>query len=289
LNRLLPTALRAGKRARAETEIGVGTASVASAAVGLAAMVFGDLTRRRVLVVGAGATARLAAQHFAKRRPAALRIANRTPERAASLAAELGGEALGLEELPRALARSDVVVCATASPAPLIDGEMVRGALRDRPRQSLVILDLAVPRNVEPAVANLENVFLHAIDAVQTIVDLNLARRRRAIPRVEAIVEQELEGFFAWLRSLETTPTLRALRERFEAIRAEEVRRHGGGLTREDADRLERLTKSLVNKLLHGPTTRIKACDPGSPEGSLRLDAVRDLFGLGATDGGEGA
>jgi glutamyl-tRNA reductase len=282
LDRLLTTALRAGKRARTETEIGAGTVSVASAAVALAGKVFSDLAECQVLVVGAGETARLAGQHFALRRPAALRVANRTPERAAALAQALGGEAISLDTLSSAVAAADVVVFATSAGRPLLGSETVREALRARRGRPLLLLDLGVPRNVEAGVAALDGVFLHTVDAVRGHVDENLCRRRRAVPRVEAIVEEELATFLDWVRSLEVTPTLRALRERFEEVRAAEVGRHLGRFSKEDAERVESLTRSLVNKLLHTPMTRLKALANGNGEDLRRLDAVRELFDLEA-------
>ncbi len=288
LDRLLTTALRAGKRARTETEVGAGSVSVASAAVALAGKIFGDLGTRQVLVVGAGETARLAAQHFAVRRPAVLVIANRTLARAEALAGELGGEAVALDGLLPALASSDVVVCGTSAPRPLLGREAVRDALRARRGRPLLVLDLGMPRNVEPDVAALEGVFLHTVDAVRGHVDENLGRRRRAVPRVEAIVEEELESFLDWVRTLDVTPTLRALRERFEAVRAEEVGRHLGRFSKEDAERVDSLTRSLVNKLLHTPMTRLKALGAGTGQDLRRLDAVRELFDLEAAKGKRG-
>lgn len=285
LDRLLSTALRAGKRARAETEIGAGTVSVASAAVGLATKVFGDLGTRRVLVVGAGEAARLAAQHFAKRRPAALRIVNRTLARAESLARALGAEALPSEMLMPSIAVADVVVCATSAPRPLLDEQTVREALRARAGRPLLLLDLGVPRNVHPGVAAVAGVRLHGVDAVRDQVDANLDRRRRAVPDVEAILEVELRSFLDWVRVQEVTPTLCALRDRFEEVRAEEVGRHLARFSKEDAERVESLTRSLVNKLLHTPTTRLKTIGAGGGDDQRHLDAVRELFDLGAAKG----
>ncbi|HEY7514247.1 MAG TPA: glutamyl-tRNA reductase [Vicinamibacteria bacterium] len=288
LDRLVTTALRAGKRARTETDIGAGTVSVASAAVALAGKVFSDLGGREVLVLGAGDTARLAGQHFALRRPKALRIANRTVARAEALAQAFGGEAFPLDGLAAALVTSDVIVCATSAPRPLLGCEDVRDALRGRRGRPLLVIDLGVPRNVEPAVADLEGVFLHTVDAVRGHVDENLGRRRRAVPRVEAIVEEELFSFLDWVRTLEVTPTLRALRERFEAVRAEEVGRHLGRFSKEDAERVESLTRSLVNRLLHTPITRLKALGAENGHDRRRLDAVREIFDLEAAKGGRG-
>ncbi|MGI0149799.1 MAG: glutamyl-tRNA reductase, partial [Thermoplasmata archaeon] len=151
------------------------------------------------------------------------------------------------------------------------------------------LVDMAVPRDVDPAVARLDSVFLYSLDSLQTIVDQNLARRRREAPHVEEIVEQEVERFFQWTRSLEVTPIVRELRERFETVRTEEIRRHLHLFPHVDRASLEALTKGLVNKLLHRPTTRIKALNLDSEEGLIRLDAVRELFDLQGSDGSAGA
>lgn len=282
LNRLLEAALRAGKRARAETEIGSGPVSFTSAAVALTKKIFSDLSDKHVLVVGAGEFGRLAAQHFAAERPAGLILANRTRERAAALAKELGGEPVDLQEVGATLRRADVIVMATRAAHPLLDEETVRRAMRERAGRALVFADLGVPRNVDPAVSPLDNVFLYTLDSLKTIVDQNLARRRREIPRVEAIVDEELERFFRWTRALEVTPVVRELRERFESIRAREIEKHLPRLAPADHAAVEALTRAIVNKLLHHPTTRIRAIDADSPDGLVRLDAVRELFDLDA-------
>ena len=179
-------------------------------------------------------------------------------------------------------------MCATSASRPLLETEAVREAVRRRRGRPLLVLDLGVPRNVEPEVADLEGVFLHTVDAVRGHVDENLGRRRRAVPRVEAIVEEELLAYLDWVRNLEVTPTLRALCERFEAVRAEEVGRHLGRFSKEDAERVESLTRSLVNKLLHTPITRLKALGPGDGQDLRRLDAVREIFDLEAAKSGRG-
>jgi glutamyl-tRNA reductase len=287
LDKLFASAVHAGKRARSETDIDSGAVSVASAAVALAGKVLGELEGRDLVVVGAGDTARLAAVHFAERRPSRLRVLNRTPERAQALAAEVGAEAWPLERLAEAVAEADAVALATRAPQPLLLAATVAAALRRRPRRPLVLLDLAVPRDVEPEAADLENVFLYPVDALRGLVDQSLARRRREVPRAEAIALQECERFLAWWRGLGATPVLRELREHFERVRAEELERSRRHFSPHEHERVERLTQSLVNKLLHLPTTRLKSLDVGSREGALRLDAVREIFALGG-DRGEG-
>jgi glutamyl-tRNA reductase len=289
LERLLAVAIHAGKRSRAETEIGAGSVSVASAAVSLATKVFGQLDGRRVLVVGAGETGSLAARHFAAERPGALLIANRSLERAEKVAQELSAQALPLAGLAETLPQADVVLCATRSAEPLITDLMVQAAMAERPRRSLLLVDLAIPRDVEEAAGRRDNVFLYPIDALRTIVDHNLARRQGEVPRVEAIVEEECDRFFAWLNGLGVTPVVRELREQYERVRQAEVSKSLRHFSAPDQERVERLTRALVNKLLHRPTTHIKGIDLGTEQGLDRLDTVRELFGLsGIADGADG-
>lgn len=282
LNRLLASAFRAGRRARAETGIGEGPVSFASAAVALCTRIFSELTEKRVLLVGAGETARLAAQHFAEERPATLMIANRTPARGRALADELHGEVVPYADLSRALVLADIVVTATRSSGIVISEDMTRKAMRERSARPLVFVDMAVPRDVDAAVSRHDNVFLYSLDALQTIMDQSLVRRRKEAPRVETIVEEEVERFLQWSRSLEVTPTVRELRDKFERVRAEEIRRIAPMFPGSDRASLEALSKALLNKFLHLPTTRIKAIDLEADDGLLRLDAVRALFDLGS-------
>jgi glutamyl-tRNA reductase len=285
LDRLLGSAVHAGKRARTETAISAGVVSVASAAVALAMKVFGDLSRGRVLVVGAGETGGLAARHFAEKQPSALWIVNRTRARADALAGEVQGASFPLSEIGDLLLQADVVVCATGAPGHLITAGAVRRAMGERPHRPLVLVDLGVPRNVDPEGARQENVFLYSIDTLRAVADQNLARRQREVPRVEAIVEEECDRFLAWFRGLEATPVLRELRDHFERLRAEEVGKSLRQFAPHEQEQVDRLTRSLVNRLLHLPTTRLKALDLGSEAGLSRLHALRDLFALGGEPG----
>ena len=280
LNRLLSTAMRVGKRTRSETKIGAGSVSVASAAVTLTTKIMSDLSDKRVLLVGAGETGRLAAQHFAARNPAGILIANRSLPRAEDLARELHGEALGLEEIPSALPRVDVVVCATRSKSILIDESVVAEAMKARRNRPMVLVDISVPRNVAPEVARVNNVFAYPIDALQSLVEQNLTRRRREVPHVERIIGEEVESFFRWARTRQTAPVIKALRGQFEAVRRQELERLGSKLSEAEKSSLDSMTRSLINKLLHHPTITIRGIDMDSAEGFQQLDAACRLFDL---------
>ena len=279
LTRLFNSALHVGKRARTETEIGVGTVSVAYAAVEMALKVFDGLARHTVAVVGAGETGELVATHLAEQKPDRLLVLNRSPGRAESLAARLGGEAHGLDALERVLAEASVVVTATSSPELLLRRASLEPVLARRHRP-LVLVDISNPRNIDPSLAEIGSVFLYDLDALEGIAEQNRQHRAREIPKVERIVDEEVDAFFDWYDALHVVPVLRALRDRFHEIGREEVERLGGGLSVEERQALESFARSLINKLLHQPTTRIKGIEAMSSHGLHKLVAIQELFEL---------
>jgi glutamyl-tRNA reductase len=280
LMRLFQCASHAGKRARSETAIGRGAMSVAYAGVVMATKVFGDLSRHRVLVVGAGETGALAGKYLAGEHPEELVVVNRTHERAVELAEALGGKARAMSELDQALLEADVVVTATASPEPLITTAMLEPITKARRSRPLVLVDVASPRDVDPGVGRLDSVFLYDLDALAKIVEQNRAARTKEIPKAERIVEEELDFFFEWYATLAVTPMIRALRHAFEEIGQREAIKHAKHFHRSDREMLERYTRSLINKLLHQPTLRIKELDSTTADGITKLSAVQDLFHL---------
>jgi glutamyl-tRNA reductase len=278
LDRLFMTAFRGGKRARSETDIGRGTVSVAGAAVELAGKVVGPLHRRSVAVIGAGETGRLVAQHLAAEQPHDLVILNRTPDRAEALAREVGGRAAGLEALEGILAHMDLVVVAAAAPEPIVTRTQVHAVLKHRAR-SLVFVDISVPRNVDPSIHQLDGAFVYDLDALQQIVRENLLKRQEEVPKVEMILTEEMEQFCRWFRSLAAGPLIAELRDRFEQIRMDEVDRHARHLGPEERDAVERATRGLMNKLLHGPTVHLRDGGNGDVEA---LELIRRVFQLDA-------
>jgi glutamyl-tRNA reductase len=284
MHRLLDAAFRVGKRVRTETEIGSGAVSVSSAAVSLAAKIFSDMPERVALLVGSGEAGDLAARHLKEQGIGRLLVTNRTPDRARALAEEIGGEAVPFDDLEGAMVEASILVTATASPIPLIRHEMVHRVVAGRGNRPLLILDIAVPRDVEPSVGNLQNVFLYDIDALQGLVKQNLERRRREIPRVEGIIQHELEQFLKWYGSLDATPVIRELRERFEKIRADEVERHARKFCEKDREQLDLLTRGMMNKFLHEPSVAIRHFHKHGSGSVTRIETVRRLFGLGGSD-----
>ncbi len=280
LTRLFQSAVRTGKRARAETEIGKGSASVAFAAVRLAANILSDISDHAVLVVGAGRTGAQAARNFATKRPRSLTVVNRTAERAEAVATEFGGRGRAFDELHAALTEADVAVTATSAPHPVVTTAALRAIMRQRRGRPLVLIDIANPRDVESGVGRIPNVFLRDLDSLGDIVQENLIRRSKQIPQVERIVEEELESFVDWHETLKVVPVLRSLRERFHRIADEEVRRHLPRFDEPDRDRLERYTRALVARLLHQPTCHLRELDMETSEGLSSLAAVKEIFQL---------
>ena len=284
IDRLLDAALRCSKRARTETGIGRGPVSSAYAAVNLAAKVLGSLEDKHVLLVGAGEMAGLAACHLTEAGVSQFLLANRSRERAEALAGSIRARVVSLEALPVVLPGADIVVSATSSPDLIVREPEVRNAMKIRRNRPLLFLDLAVPRDVDPAVAKLPNVFLHDLDALGTLVSQSLAHRRAEIPKVEAIIEEELARFLRWHRSLALRPAVTAFRSHFEGIAREELERHRGRFRAEDQPALEALVHGIVQKLLHRPTTRLNRDDDADAKGIARVDAIRDLFGIDSQD-----
>jgi glutamyl-tRNA reductase len=296
VNALFRSALQAGKRARTETAIGEHATSISHVAVELAAQIFDDLSTKTALLVGAGEMAELAARNLVegrgtRRGVGQLLVVNRSAGRAAGLAKAFGGEALGWEQLSQALWRADIVITSTAAPHAILRADTVGAAMRMRRGRPLFVIDIAVPRDVEPEVAKINNVFLYDIDDLQQVVAANLAHRQRQVPHVQAIVDGEVAAFEKWFRARDVVPTIVDLRQRVDDIREAEVEWALGKL--EHLSEQERgvvlaLSQRLVNKILHQPTVRLKAHASGR-DGYRYTDAVRDLFGIDPDPGcGEG-
>jgi glutamyl-tRNA reductase len=286
LDALVQRAFAAAKRVRSETEVARASASVASAAVDLAARIFGELDGREVLVVGAGEMGTLAARHLRAAGCGRLLVANRTRERAEDLVRELAGdagEAHALDALPALLARADIVVCSTGAAEPIVTRELVARAMRARKGRWLCLLDIAVPRDVDPAVSAIENVYLYDVDALGEVVDENLAARRREAEAAARILDEEVARAVQSFRSRGVVPTIRALRERFlEVARGEAERALGRmqGAGERERRELQALAEAIVGKLLHGPLTALKREAESEPLAA----AVRTLFALETAD-----
>ena len=282
LTRLFHTSFGVGKRVRSETALGEGAISVGYAAVALARKIFGRLDGRGVLVVGAGEISTITAQHLRAQGVGEIVITSRTASHADALAAEVNGRAIPWSDMRAALEAADIVITATGSPRPILSRADIEAVSHRRRGEPLFIIDIAVPRDVEASVGEIEQVFLYNVDDLQAIVQENLSRRTSEIDRAEAIVSEEVDRFAAWRRSRGAVPTVVALRQRFEQIRRAELQRleHKlGGLTPEARASVDEVTRLIVEKLLLAPTSQLKAL-PDQETQIAYTEAVNRLFEL---------
>ncbi len=285
LDRVFRQALHAGKKVRAETAIAESPASVSAAAAALAHQVFGELDGCRVMLVGAGHVAELSARSLAARGARIAFVANRSPQNAVALAGRFGGEGITLDRAAEQLGAVDVVISSTGALGWALDRSSVQAALSSRRGRPLFLIDLAVPRDLDPAIHELDGCYLYDIDDLESVVAAGLAGRRREAARAEAIVAEEAERFREWQASREVVPAIASLRAWAEEVRAAELERVRGRLGLSDSQEaaVESVTAQIVNKLLHLPTVRLKEAAAGANGGSY-AETVRHLFGLGDDD-----
>ena len=282
LNTLFRNAIQAGKRARSETAISQHATSVPSAAAALVEQKMGLLNGRVVLVIGAGDMGRIAAHALAARGVSSIVVANRSYDRGLKLARELNGEAVTFDHQAEALARADIVITATDAPHVIVTPEKVRMAKAQRPERPMFIVDIAVPRDTDPAVASIPGVRLFDIDDLRDVVNGNLVARQREVPRVEAIVAEEVSTFMTWFLARGAVATIIDFRQQAEAIKTQELDkalRCLGDASDREQQIVRTLAHRLVNKLLHEPTIRLKQ-HATQGDGHLYTDVVRELFGL---------
>lgn len=292
LGQAMHHAVRVGKRVRTDTAIGAGQVSISSVAVDLARQIFGELAGHRALLVGAGEMAE-AASKLLVRGGAKLVVVNRSPERAAALAHEVGGEPRPWSELEAAVVEADIVVTSTSSPTFVISRELVKRATKTRRGRSLFLIDIAVPRDVDPAVNELDNVYVYDIDDLSQIVADSMQGRAAEASRAEAIVEGEVRSFEAWARKHALTPLITSLRGRTRGVLEAELERSLAGklrhLSAADREALHTMLEAATNKLLHAPTARLKALADDA-RGEDYAEALRELFELDdAVPSGRGA
>jgi len=282
LNRLTHHAFQVAKRVRSETEIAGNAVSVSYAAVELAKKIFGSLKGRSALLIGAGEMSELAARHLIRQGAGNIFIANRTMARAQQMAEEFHGAAVPFDDFPSFLPEVDIVIASTGAPGYILNAQMVAAALRKHKQHLLFMIDIAVPRDIDPDVGELDNVYLYNIDHLQDVVDANKALRRGEALRAEELIAEEVAGFEKWFNSLAAVPAIVRLREKTDSIVRGELERFSawlGGLSEEDRAHVEWLVSSVVNKILHDPITVLKE---ESSEGEELSDmaAIRRLFKL---------
>ncbi|HLA38652.1 MAG TPA: glutamyl-tRNA reductase, partial [Candidatus Glassbacteria bacterium] len=281
LSRLFQQAVKVGKRARTETNISSGAVSVSSAALDLARKIFGDLAGKEALILGAGETSELTLSLLVNSGVDSVLVANRTYQKALELAITYHGTAIKFDEFHPYLEQADILISSTSAPGFVLTSERTGSALlrRDKP---LFIIDLAVPRDIDPALANLDNVFLYNIDDLTSVVEKNVEERRSQVALVDEIVAGEARDFMTWYESLSLVPLIKTLHERMNSIRAEEVNKALGKLAHlssADRQQVEYLSQAVLKKFLHGPTSRLKE-DPRKLAGMQPAELLRFLFML---------
>jgi glutamyl-tRNA reductase len=281
LGRLFQQAFSTAKRVRTETRLGEGPISVARVAVDLAKQIFEDFHEKNALLIGAGEMGEMAISALRRQGLESIRVANRTPERAATLAAKFGASAHGLDELETLLADADVVLASIGGETPILTMELVSGALRRRPHRPLFVIDIGVPRNADPAIDALDNLYRYDLDDLDSVANHNSLQRQRESERATAIVVEDQQSFSGWFAALRAVPTIRHLRGRVERIRSRELEQTLARLELGDSEQaaVDALTQSIVNKVLHAPISRLKK-EAEREEGLAYLEVARVLFDL---------
>ena len=285
LDRCFQSAVGAGKRVRRETELGSGAVSVSSAAVELASKIFADLGQRTALLLGAGSNGELTARILVDRGIGELWIGNRTPERARDLAEDLAARAVSFEDLDEVLDRADIVIASTGSERPILDRARMEGVMKRRGSRPIVLIDIAVPRDVDPAVGRLDHCFLTNIDDLTRIMDQNRANRERYVGHARRVVEEEVDRFARWFGALALGPVIRGLHDRFDRCLQRAIEQERGRFSAEEWPRVEEFTRSLLRKILHGPTTALRERGIDGLPDALRVEVVRQLFELETGEG----
>ena len=283
LNKLIKKAISVAKRVRTETRLAEGAVSISSAAVELAKKIFGVLDGKHVMLLGAGEMAELAAQHLLGNGVKNIMVANRTYERAEELAKEFKGDAIRFEHFPDALVMTDIVICATGAPQYVVSRDMIAKVIKERRHKPIFMIDISNPRNIDPDVDKIDNVYLYDIDDLQSKVDVNTEGRAREADKAEEIVGQEIETYLQWERALDAVPTIVDLREKVEDVRKRELEKAFAvlnGISDEQRRAVDLMSQSLVNKLLHAPLVVLKQAASQSESGDNTIAIARRLFNL---------
>ncbi len=280
LNKLMKKTFSVAKRTRTETGIGKGAVNISYTAVELAKKIFDDLTKNAVMLIGAGEMAELAARHLINNGVKDVLVTNRTLERAEEIAAEFEGRTVKFGDFMQELKHTDIVICSTGAPNYILFKEDMNRMMKERRQKPVFIIDISVPRNIDPEIDKLDNVYLYNTDDLQGIADDNAEERQKEAEKAEAIVREEIDSMLKWHSSLDSVPTIKALRESAEAIKAAELEKtlkKLGPLGEEQTRAIEYLASSIVNKIIHHPTVVLKSADDDK---ELMVDAVKRLFDL---------
>jgi len=282
INKLFHKAFSVAKRIRTETKIGSSAVSISYAAVELAKKIFGTLEGKSVMLIGAGEMAELAAKHLLSNGVQEIIVANRTYERAIEMAKGFNGTPIMFREFPHYLKRVDIVIASTAAPKYIIRPEQIDEVIKERKNRSMFFIDISVPRNVDPLINNIDNIYLYNVDDLQGVVEANMKERAKEARAAEVIIDEEIENFYKWVKSLDVVPTIVALKKKIEDIRKGEVEKALSGLNglqEKDIQVIDAMTKAIVNKIVHDPVTHLKK-EANKVEGDFYIEAARRLFDL---------
>jgi glutamyl-tRNA reductase len=280
LNRLMKKAISVAKRVRNETKIAENAVSISFAAVELAKKIFADLSEKVFMLLGAGEMAELAARHLMSNGVKEVIVANRSYERACDLSKEFNGRPVRLDDFLREMVHADIVICSTGAPHYILLRDQMQKVLKERKQRPVFLIDISVPRNIDPTINDLDNVYLYNIDDLQGIVDANMFERKKEAEKAEKIIEEEIEPFLKWLSSLDSVPTIVALRERAEEIKREEFEKlmnRFPGMEEKQRKAIEYMASAITNKLIHPPTKALKE-DPEDRD--LMIAIIKKLYGI---------
>jgi len=286
LNRFLHKAFSVAKKVRTETEIASNAVSVSFAAVELARKIFGQLENKTVMLIGAGEMCELAARHFINNGVSSVMVTNRTFERAEKLAVEFNGRPIPFDDFIDHLHQVDIVLTSTGAPNFILGHQKMEEVIRKRKQRPMFLIDIAVPRDIEPKVNNIANIYLYDVDDLQEVVQANLKERQKEAKKAEAIIDREIEQFHRWLGSLDVVPTIVALRKKFEEIRCSEVQKtlsRFNGLGKKEQKAIGAMSSAIINKILHHPISTLKQAEDDA-SGDAYVDMIRALFDLAPAD-----
>lgn len=284
MNKLFHKAFSVAKRIRTETKIGSSAVSVSYAAVELAKKIFGTLEGKTAMLIGAGEMAELAARHLLSSGVQEIIVANRTYEKAIEMAKGFNGTPIMFREFTHYLKKVDIVIASTAAPKFIIHPEQIEEVIKERKNRSMFFIDISVPRNIDPLINNIDNIYLYNVDDLQGVVEANLKERAKEAKEAEAIINEELGNFHRWVKSLDVVPTIVALKKKFEEIRKGEMEKALSGmnnLQEKDKETIDAMTKAIINKVVHDPVTHLKK-EANKVEGDFYIEAARKLFDLDA-------
>ncbi len=280
LNKLMKKAISVAKRVRTETRIAENAVSISFAAVELAKKIFTDLSKRVFMLLGAGEMAELAAKHLISSGVKEVLVSNRTYERACDLAKEFNGKPVRFDEFINEMARADIVICSTGAPDYIVTKSQMQKVMKERKQRQVFLIDISVPRNIDPEINDLDNVYLYNVDDLQGVIDSNLFERKKEAGKAEKIVDEELETFLKWQSTLDSVPTIIAIREKAEEIKKEELDKlfHKiTGMGEKEREAIEYMAAALINKMIHPPTAALKE---DSEDKDVLVATIRKLYGI---------